>query len=117
LLLERVYRYLFRKEDVMAGGDARVWNTSIGSIGMINQCEVIDANTKQAGDFQFPRPVRGREDPLFFTKEGAIAFDALRAKVDIGATIKWEKDPGWLKRLFFGDSLAGKEQYLGNPKA
>ncbi len=95
----------------MAGGDMRVQNKPIGTIGMANQVETIDANSLKKGDFTEARNVNGQA--VYLTKAGAEAYDQLAQTFDMRAS----NDPGWLSRTIFGDFLGAKgEQFQGSVK-
>ncbi|MBL8956995.1 MAG: hypothetical protein JNK82_39850 [Myxococcaceae bacterium] len=88
----------------------RVQNKPIGTLGMANQVETIDAHSLQKGDFTEARNVGGQ--PVYLTKAGAEALDAL---VEAGFELKASADPGWLSRKVLGDFVGAKgEQHQGS---
>lgn len=89
----------------------RVQNKPIGTIGMANQVETIDANSLKAGNFTEQRNVNGQN--VWMTKAGAEAYDSLAQGFEMRAS----KDPGWLSRMIFGDFVGAKgEQHQGSVK-
>lgn len=90
----------------------RVQNKPIGTLGMANQRETIDAHSQQAGTFSEARDVSGQQ--VWLTADGAKALDALKEQ---GYELKAEKDPGKLTRFVLGDFLGAKgEQFQGSVK-
>ncbi|MDP2345993.1 MAG: hypothetical protein Q8O67_33955 [Deltaproteobacteria bacterium] len=92
-------------------GDSRVRISGGGGISAVDNARALDANSTRAGDFSEPRTVGGEE--VHLTKAGAAAYDALLRE---GASFKAEQDPGFLRRFFAGDLLAGKEEHSGRTK-
>lgn len=97
----------------MSGGDMRVRNQGgAGGLGIVNQQEVIDAHSKEAGDFTQMRNVGGSE--VWLTADGAKAYDGL---VKEGYDFRTEKDPSGLGKFFGGDFTGPKgEQFQGKVK-
>lgn len=95
----------------MSGGDSRLRVGGGGGIGQVNDARAIDANSTRAGDFTEARNVGG--EPVFLTKAGAAAYDALR---DESVAIRAEHDPRGLVAFLLGDPLKGKEEFSGKTK-
>lgn len=92
----------------MAGGDMRVQNRPIGTLGALNQLEVIDAHSAKAGTFTESRNVNGQN--IWLTKSGAEAYDRLAADFDMKAS----KDPSGFAKWWGGELKA--ETHLGSVK-
>ena len=93
----------------MAGGNMRVQTRPVGTIGMANQVETIDAHALRAGNFTEARNVGGQN--VWMTPQGAEAYDALQRG---GWEMRASKDPGWFSRTFMGDFVGAKgEQHQG----
>lgn len=101
----------------MAGGDMRVISTPGLMMGGASEMKTIDANSVKSGNMTESRDVKdtrtGKTQTMFFTPEGAQAFDSLTwGKDGNGGAMKIEQDPGMLSRFFLGDI---KEQNVGKP--
>jgi len=105
----------------MAGGDSHViLNSGVGTIGMANAINVVDANSVSSGNMTEPREVKdktGKTQTLFFTDEGAKLFDKYsdpNNSVDgNGPKITVEKDPSGISSLWKG--IVKKEEGVGTP--
>ncbi len=96
----------------MAGGDMRVQTKPVGTLGIANQVETVDANSVKAGTFTEPRTIDGNQ--VWLTKEGAAALDDLASA---GYDLRASKDPGTFEKLLLGDFVGVKgEQFQGRTK-
>jgi hypothetical protein len=94
----------------MSGGNMRVQNRPVGTLGMANQVETVDAHSTKAGSFSEARQVGGQN--VYLTPEGAKALDALS---EAGFELRATKDPGALSKMLLGDFLGNKgEQHQGS---
>ncbi len=91
----------------MAGGDSRISN-DVSGLGMVHQLEVIDAHSAQSGDFSEERQVG--KDVVFFTPEGAAAYDALQRE---DQSFSAEKDPGRFMQWLLGGLGLKPESHQG----
>ena len=94
----------------MAGGNMRVQTRPVGTLGMANQVETVDAHSTRAGSFTEGRQVGGQH--LFLTPAGAAALDGL---AQAGFELRAQKDPGAISRMLLGDFVGAKgEQHQGS---
>lgn len=93
----------------MSGGDLRIRNDQVASIGQDHQLEVIDAHSQQSGDFTEARAVDGKT--VYLTREGAAALDGLKGD---GFAFTVQDDPKGLTGWLLGDRTGPKgEQHQG----
>jgi hypothetical protein len=105
----------------MAGGDSHViLNSGVGTIGMANAINVVDANSVKAGNMTEPRDVtdkKGNTQKLYFTADGAALFDKYASKDNSydgnGPRITVEKDPSGISKLWSG--IVKAEEGVGKP--
>ncbi|MBT9546698.1 MAG: hypothetical protein IV090_15005 [Candidatus Sericytochromatia bacterium] len=105
----------------MAGGDSHViLNSGVGTIGMANALNAVDANSVKSGNMTEPREVTdktGKTQTLYFTDEGAKLFDKYsdpnNSATGDGPRITVEKDPSGISSLWKG--IVKKEEGVGKP--
>lgn len=93
----------------MSGGDLRIRNDQVASIGQDHQLEVIDAHSQQSGEFTEARSVGGQT--VFLTPDGAAAHDGLK---NSGYQFEVQPDPKGFVDWLLGDRTGPKgEQHQG----
>lgn len=106
----------------MAGGDMNVaFARGVGTMGALNDLNVVDANSTKAGNMTEPRTFSdkdGKTQTLYFTPQGAELFDQYSDPNNSvrpgGPKITVDSDPKGVSSLWKG--IVKTEEAIGNPK-